>query len=98
MPVSSSKYVDPNQLRTTMKGKLKIEDWGYGEYSMSQAFHISKLPLYPKSYGRPQPLSIKPSTCTMQQKPLITFTGGGGLHQEWVYENTSTWADKSKEG
>ena len=64
--ISSSKYVDPDQLRTAMKGKLKIEDRGCGEYSMSQAFHIGKLPLSPKSYGRPQPLSIKPSTCTMQ--------------------------------
>ena len=96
-PVSSSKYVDPDQLRTAVKGKIKIEDQGCGEYSMSQEFHIGKLPLSPKSYGRPQPLSTMQPKCTMQQKPLMIFTSGGGLHQEWVYENTSTWVDKSKE-
>ena len=65
-PISFSKYVDPDQLRTATKGKIKIEDGGCGEYSMSQAFHIGKQPLSPKSYGRPQPLSIKSSTCTMK--------------------------------
>ena len=81
-PISSSKYMDPDQLRTVIKGKIKIEDQGCGEYSMSQEFHIGKLPLSPKSYGRPQPLSVRQSKCTMQQKPLMTFTSGGGLHQE----------------
>ena len=65
---------------------------------MSQAFNIDKLPLSPKSYGKPQPLATNQSKCTLQQKPLMTFTSGGGLHQERVYENTSTWVDKSKEG
>ena len=53
-PLSSSKYVDPNQLRTVVKGKIKIEDQGCGKYSMSQAFHIVKLLLSPKSYKKPQ--------------------------------------------
>ena len=34
-PISSSKYVDPNQLRIAIKGKIKIEDQGCGVYSMS---------------------------------------------------------------
>ena len=97
-PLDSSKYVDPTQLRTVVKGNIKIKDWGCGEYIMSQAFHIGKLPLSPKSYGKPQLMSIKQSKFTLQQKPLMTFTSGGGLHQEKVYENTSTWIDKAKEG
>jgi hypothetical protein len=31
-----------------------------------------------------------------QKKPSMTFTSGGGLHEEHVYENTSTWIDKAK--
>ena len=27
----------------------------------------------------------------------MTFTSGGGLHEENVYENTSTWIKNSKE-
>lgn len=27
----------------------------------------------------------------------MTFTSGGGLHEEHVYENTSTWIEKDKE-
>ena len=88
--------MDPDQLKTIVKGKIKIEDQGFGEYSMSQAFHIGKLPLSPKSYGRPQLMSIKQSKFTLQQKSLMTFTNGSGLHQEQVYENTSTWIEKSK--
>ena len=58
-PLYSSKYVDPTQLTTKIKGKFKIKDQGCGEYSMSQAFHIRKLPLSPKSYGKPQLMKIK---------------------------------------
>ena len=28
----------------------------------------------------------------------MTFTSGGGLHLEHVYENTFTWIEKAKEG
>ena len=52
-PIESSKYVDPSALTTAFKGKLKIADQGCGEYSMSHAFHIGKLPLPLKSYGKP---------------------------------------------
>ena len=80
MPLDSSKYVDLDQLKTAIKGKIKIEDQHCGEYFMSQAFHIGKLPLSPKSYGKPQLMSIKQSKFTLQQKPLMTFTSGGVLH------------------
>lgn len=53
-PLYSSKYVDSSTLTPAFKGKLKIEDQGCGEYSTSHAFHIGKLPLSPKSYGKPQ--------------------------------------------
>lgn len=53
-PLNSSTYVDPAKLTNPSKGKLKIEDQGCGEYYMSQAFHIGKLSLSPKSHGKPQ--------------------------------------------
>ena len=34
-PLDSFKYVDPTKCITTFKGKLKIEDQGGSEYSMS---------------------------------------------------------------
>ena len=46
-PLESSKYVDPSTLMPAFKGKLKIEDQGCSEHSMSHGFHIGKLPLSP---------------------------------------------------
>lgn len=48
-PTISSKYVDPDILLSKTKKNMKIEDKGYEKYTMSQAFHIGKLPLSPKS-------------------------------------------------
>ncbi len=62
---------------------------------MSHAFHIGKLPLSPKSYGKPQLMQNKPKF-TFQKKPSTTFTRGGGLYEEHVYGNTSTWIEKAK--
>lgn len=95
-PLESSKHIDPSALTPAFKGKLKIADQGCGEYSMSHAFHIEKLPLSPKSYGKPQLLQNKPKF-TFQKAPSMTFTSGGGLHEEHVYENTSTWIKKAIE-
>ena len=65
---------------------------------MSQAFHIGKLPLSPKSYGKPQLMQIKEYKFTLQKKLPMNFTSEGNLHQGNAYKNTSTWIKKAKEG
>lgn len=45
---SSPNYVDLDTLLEFVKRKMKIQDQGCGEYSMSQTFIIRKIPLSPK--------------------------------------------------
>lgn len=47
----TSQNIDPQTLAKLSKGKLKVEDQGCGEYTVTHAFHIGKLPTSPKSYG-----------------------------------------------
>ena len=76
---------------------MKIKDNGRGEYFMSQAFHIGKLPLSPKSYGKPQSLQVQQSTTDKQKTTFPNFISGGGTHEGNVYENTSICINKAKQ-
>ena len=75
---------------------MKIIDIGCGEYLMSQAFHIGKLPLSPKSYGKPQSLQVQQSSTDKQKTTFPNFISGSGTHEENIHENTSTYIDKAK--
>lgn len=91
----SSNYVDPNSLLKSIKGKMKIEDQGCGEYSMSQTFFIGKLPISPKSHGKPHLLKKEPKTI-IQYQPPTTFTKWGELNKETLDEDASTWLYKDE--
>ena len=75
---------------------MKIEDNGCGEYLMSQAFHIGKLPLSPKSYGILQSLQVQQFLNDKQKNTFPNFISGVGTHEEHAYQNTSTCIDKAK--
>lgn len=63
---------------------------------MSHAFHIGKISLSPRSYGKPQLIQNRPKF-TFQKKPSMTFSSGGRLHEEHIYEKKSTWVENDKE-
>ena len=63
---------------------------------MSQAFHIGKLPLSPKSYGKPQSLQVQQSMTDKQETTSPNFINGSGTQEEHVHENISTCIDKNK--
>ena len=75
---------------------MKIEDNGCGEYLMSQAFHIGKLPLSPKSYGKPQSPQVQQSITDKKKTTFHNFINGSGTHEEHVHENISICSKKYK--
>ena len=75
---------------------MKVEENDCFEYFMSQAFHILKLPLSPKSYGKPQSIQVHQSMINKRKTTFPKFINGGGTHEEDVHENTSIYIDKAK--
>lgn len=72
---SSQAYIDPNSLKeSTSKAnetevKIKVKEQGVGEYYMSHALCIGKLPLSPQAYGKPQ----MTETMTISTTTLTSF-------------------------
>ena len=89
--------MDVETILSKEKAKMKIEDNGCGEYLMSQAFHIGKLPLSPKSYGKPQSLQVQQSMTNKQETTSPNFINGSGTHEEHVHENISIYIEKDEE-
>ena len=50
---SSNTCHDPYTILTSTLSTVKINNQGYGEYSLSDAFSIGMLPLDPQTYGCP---------------------------------------------
>ena len=96
-PIDSSKWVDAETILSKAKAKMKIEDNGCGEYLMSQAFHIGKLPLSPKSYGKPQSLQVQQSTTDKQKTTFPNYISGSGTHEEHIHKNISICINKDKQ-
>ena len=64
---------------------------------MSQVFHIRESPLSPQSYGKSQLLQVQHFDISTQNETSINFISGGGLHEEYIYENTYVCIGKEKE-
>ncbi len=88
--------MDPDILHIKAKENLKIKDKGCGEYFVSQVFHIRESPLPPQSYGKSQLLQVEHSKISTQNASSINFISGGGVHEEYVYENTYVCIEKEK--
>ena len=89
--------MDAETILSKAKAKMKIEDNGCGEYLMSQVFHIGKLPLSPKSYGKPQSLQVQQSTTDKKKTTFPNYISGSGTHEEHIHKNISICIDKDKQ-
>ena len=96
----SQAYIDPDSLKASTsksnESKIKIRDHGLGEYSISQALCIGKLPLSPHTYGKPQMTETTSNTTTIVCKPTV-FKKWGALYDEMEDEDLLRWLYKDED-
>jgi len=102
--LDSPLYVDPETLMQASTSEPKplpkitarIRDIGFGTYDISESCCVGRMPLSPKSYGKP-PITKVTKKVAIPPQGFLTQFQHGWLMEEETIEDISSWLYKEKE-